>query len=72
MGWFRASPPGDPLVVAMTGVKLGDRLLIMGGSHTKTVAYLALKPGISGRVVVVDADASVSTRRPMRRRPKER
>ena len=62
MGWFRASPPGDPLVVAMTGVKLGDRLLIMGGSHTKTVAHLALKPGISGRAVVVDADTNAATR----------
>ena len=62
MGWFRASPPGDPLVVAMTGVKLGDRLLIMGGSHTKTVALLALKPGISGRAVVVDDDANAATR----------
>ena len=62
MGWFRASPPGDPLVVAMTGVKLGDRLLILGGSHTKTVGQLALKPGISGRAVVLDEDANASTR----------
>ena len=62
MGWFRASPPGDPLVVAMSGVKLGDRLLIIGGSHTKTVAHLALKPGISGRAVVVDENAATSAR----------
>ena len=62
MAWFRASPPGDPLVVAMTGVKLGDRLLIMGGSDTKTVALLALKPGISGRACVVDDDAAIATR----------
>lgn len=62
MGWFRAAPPGDPLVVAMTGVKLGDRLLIMGGSHTKTVGQLALKPGISGRAVIVDETESLSTR----------
>lgn len=62
MGWFRAAPPGDPLVVAMTGVKLGDRLLIMGGSHTKTVGQLALKPGISGRAVIVDETDSLSTR----------
>lgn len=62
MGWFRASPPGDPLVVAMSGVKLGDRLLVVGGSHTKTVAHLALKPGLSGRAVVVDEDAATSSR----------
>ena len=62
MRWFRATPPGDPLVVAMTGVKLGDRLLVMGGSDTKTVALLALKPGFSGRACVVDDDAATSVR----------
>lgn len=62
MGWFRASPSGDPLVVAMTGIKLGDRVLIMGGSDTKTVALLALKPGLSGRVCVLDEDGAVATR----------
>ena len=62
MGWFRATTPGDPLVVAMTGVKLGDRLLVMGGSHLKTVAHLALKPGISGRTVVADENADATTR----------
>ena len=62
MAWFRASPPGDPLVVAMTGAKLGDRLLVVGGGDTRTVAHLALKPGISGRACVVDEDAAVATR----------
>ena len=62
MPWFRASPPGDPLVVAMTGVKRGDRLLIMGGADAKTVALLAQKPGISGRICVVDDDAAIATR----------
>ena len=62
MAWFRASPSGDPLVVAMTGIKLGDRLLIAGGSDAKTVAHLALKPGLSGRACVIDEDAAVATR----------
>jgi ubiquinone/menaquinone biosynthesis C-methylase UbiE len=62
MGWFRAAAPGDPLVVAMTGVKLGDRLLVIGGSDAKTVAHLALKPGISGRACVVDEDGGTATR----------
>ena len=62
MRWFRATPPGDPLVVAMTGVKLGDRLLIMGGSDTRTVALLALKPGLSGRACVVDDESATATR----------
>ena len=46
----------------MTGVKLGDRLLIMGGSDAKTVALLALKPGISGRACVVDDDPAIAAR----------
>jgi hypothetical protein len=62
MGWFRASPSGEPLVVAMTGVKLGDRLLVVGGSDAKTVAHLALKPGISGRACIVDEEAATATR----------
>jgi ubiquinone/menaquinone biosynthesis C-methylase UbiE len=61
MGWFRQSAPGEPLVVAMTGVKLGDRLLVMGGSIAKNVAQLALKPGLSGRACVVDDDAAAAS-----------
>jgi ubiquinone/menaquinone biosynthesis C-methylase UbiE len=44
----------------MSGVKMGDRLLIVGCSDAKVVAQLALKPGISGRACVVDADGKVS------------
>ncbi len=62
MAWFRASPTAEPLVVAMTGIKLGDRLLVIGGSDTKTVAHLALKPGLSGRACVIDEDAATATR----------
>ena len=62
MGWFRASPSGEPLVVAMAGIKLGDRLLVVGGTDAKTVAHLALKPGLSGRACVVDEDAATATR----------
>jgi ubiquinone/menaquinone biosynthesis C-methylase UbiE len=56
MPWFRKTAPRDPLVVSMAGVKLGDRLLIVGGRDTKAVAQLAAKPGLSGRTVVVDED----------------
>jgi ubiquinone/menaquinone biosynthesis C-methylase UbiE len=62
MRWFRASPPGDPLAVTMTGVKLGDRLLIVGGGQTKLVAQLALKPGLTGRGCTVDESASTTAR----------
>src|SRR5687767_4996475 len=62
MAWFRNAPPGDPLAVTMTGVKLGDRLLIIGGTHEKLVAQLSLKPGLTGRVCVLDEKAEVSSR----------
>ena len=62
MRWLRSSPPGDPLAVTMTGVKLGDRLLIIGGTHEKLVAQLALKPGLTGRTCVLDQNKDVATR----------
>ena len=62
MPWFRSAPPGDPLAVTMTGVKLGDRLLVVGGTHEKIVAQLALKPGLTGLTCVLDEKADVSTR----------
>ena len=62
MPWFRRSPPGDPLAVTMTGVKLGDRLLIIGCAKVKLVAQLALKPGLTGRACAVDEDAAKTAR----------
>ena len=62
MAWFKSTPPGDPLPVTMTGVKMGDRLIIIGCSDPRLVASLALKPGISGRACAVDADAAVAAR----------
>lgn len=56
MSWFRRTPPSDPLAVTMTGVKLGDRVLAVGVSDVKLIAALAIKAGLSGRAVVVDAD----------------
>jgi ubiquinone/menaquinone biosynthesis C-methylase UbiE len=64
MAWFwsKSSPTGDPLAVTMAGVKMGDRLIVIGCSAPKLVAQLALKPGISGRVCAVDADEAAATR----------
>jgi ubiquinone/menaquinone biosynthesis C-methylase UbiE len=62
MAWFKSSPPGDPLAVTMAGVKMGDRLIVIGCSDPKLVAQLALKPGISGRACAVDADGTAATR----------
>ena len=62
MRWFHSTPPGDPLVVTMTGVKLGDRLLVVGCSDPKVIAQLALKPGLTGRTCAVDGNAEAVAR----------
>ncbi|MEO6212496.1 MAG: class I SAM-dependent methyltransferase [Vicinamibacterales bacterium] len=62
MAWFKSSPPGDPLAVTMAGIKMGDRLIIIGCTDPKLVAQLALKPGLSGRTCAVDANAGAVSR----------
>ena len=54
---------GDPfmLVVGMTGVRLGDRIVQVGCAHGGRLAAVAGKVGISGRAVaVVPDDASAA------------
>jgi ubiquinone/menaquinone biosynthesis C-methylase UbiE len=46
----------------MTGVKLGDRLLVIGCSEPKLVAQLALKPGLTGRACALDENEAAATR----------
>lgn len=53
---LRKTPPGEPLIVTMAGVRMGDRLLIVGADAPKVVAQLAVKPALTGRVCVVDED----------------
>jgi ubiquinone/menaquinone biosynthesis C-methylase UbiE len=50
----------EPLSVTMTGVKMGNRLLIAGGSDGLLVAQLAAKPGLTGRTLLVDEDPDVA------------
>jgi len=45
----------DPLVVTMSGVRMGERLLQIGGQDAKLAAQLALKPGMSGHAAIVVA-----------------
>jgi ubiquinone/menaquinone biosynthesis C-methylase UbiE len=56
MAWFRKSAPADPLAVTMTGVTLGNRIVVLGLSGTKTIAALAAKAGLTGQAVVLDDD----------------
>jgi SAM-dependent methyltransferase len=43
----------DPLAVTMSGVRMGERLLQIGGVDAKLAAQLAAKPGISGHAAIV-------------------
>jgi ubiquinone/menaquinone biosynthesis C-methylase UbiE len=54
---LRKTEPGEPLVLAMTAVRMGDRLLVIGCSKPKIVAQLASKPGLTGRACAVDDSA---------------
>jgi len=56
MRWFRR-PAGDPLTVSMSGLKLGDRLLMLGCSDTALAAALASKVGLTGRACLLDESA---------------
>lgn len=52
----------EPLVVSMTGVRMGDRLLVIGGSHPQVIAQIAAKPGLTGRTCAVDESADLSAK----------
>jgi SAM-dependent methyltransferase len=61
MRWLRKST-GDPLAVSMSGIKLGDRLLVVGGTDVPLITALAGKAGLTGRACVVDASDAVRAR----------
>jgi ubiquinone/menaquinone biosynthesis C-methylase UbiE len=50
------------LVVGMTGVKMGDRVLQIGCAHGGRLAAVAAKVGLSGRAVAVVPDAASAAR----------
>jgi ubiquinone/menaquinone biosynthesis C-methylase UbiE len=51
-----------PLVVGMTGVKLGDRVLQIGCSNGGPLAAVAAKVGLSGRALAIVPDQASMTR----------
>lgn len=55
---------GDPylLVVGMTGVKMGDRLLQIGCAHGGRLGAVASKVGLSGQAVAVVPDEASAAR----------
>jgi ubiquinone/menaquinone biosynthesis C-methylase UbiE len=52
----------EPLVVSMTGVRMGDRLLVIGGIQPQLIAQLAAKPGLTGRMCAVDESADLAAK----------
>ena len=56
--WIRKSTL-DPLAVSMSGVKLADRLLVIGCSDPSLIAALGAKVGLTGRACAVDEDPSL-------------
>ena len=52
----------EPLVVSMTGVRMGDRLLVIGATQPRVIAQLAAKPGLTGRTCAVDESADLAAR----------
>src|SRR5258708_27603219 len=54
------------LVVAMTGVKMGDRLLYVGCGSGPRLGAVAAKVGLSGRAVAIVPDEASAARAPGR------
>ena len=61
--WFPLrKSSGESLAVSMAGIKLGDRLLIVGCADPILIARLAVKTGLTGRAFACDErDALVAT-----------
>ena len=62
MRWFPLRKSSEELLaVSMAGIKLGDRLLVVGCADPILIARLAVKTGLTGRAFVVDEQEKVVT-----------
>jgi len=52
----------EPLAVAMSGVRMGERLLQISADDTSVVGALAAKPGLSGESALVVADEQLAAK----------
>lgn len=59
--WFKPSTL-DPLSVSMAGVKLADRVLVLGCSDPRLIAALAAKSGLTGRTLAIDEQPGLAER----------
>jgi ubiquinone/menaquinone biosynthesis C-methylase UbiE len=64
MGMFlRESTVGrEPLAVAMSGIRLGERVLQIGLGDARVTGALAAKPGLTGESAIVIADEAAADR----------
>lgn len=62
MNPFRRGDNPYPLVVSMIGVKMGDRIALIGCAHGARLAAIAGKVGLSGRAVAIVPDESSAAR----------
>lgn len=59
---FRTSAPQDPLIVSVSGVRLGQRVLALPGADLRTLVDVAARVGLTGRVLALTRDESDSAR----------
>lgn len=62
MRLFRKAVPEDPLIIAMAGVRLGLRVLILAADDAEMPSDVAAKVGLSGQVVAVAAAEPAAAR----------
>jgi hypothetical protein len=60
--FLRKTDPGVPLLVSMTGVRLGDKV-VFAGSDPELLLPAAAKVGLSGQTLVVSPDGEALRRR---------
>lgn len=60
--WLRGDTGRYDLIVSMIGVKLGERLVQLGGQDGRLLAALGGKTGLTGQVVGVEEQESDATR----------
>jgi ubiquinone/menaquinone biosynthesis C-methylase UbiE len=61
MRWFKQSNL-EPLAVSIAGVKLGERLLVLGCGDPVLIAQQAIKTGLTGRACAVDEERARTER----------
>jgi ubiquinone/menaquinone biosynthesis C-methylase UbiE len=59
---FRRGSDPHPLVVGMTGVKLGERFAQIGCAHGGRLGAIASKVGLSGRALAIVPDEAAAVR----------